>query len=75
MQYNMDIDNYLTLYVDGICLAPTNRRTKHLSELEPHETNTSVLPEATNFRERVFIHEKSDRKVMRYQPLICMCDT
>ena len=52
------------LVADGKADGPVKRRVDHLDELDHAEEDEEVLPQASHFKDRVFLSEISERKMV-----------
>lgn len=53
------------LVADGKMCGPTSRKVKHLSELDRHEDDDTVLEQGSHFKDRVFLFRKPERTLVR----------
>ena len=60
-----DGDTPPVIVADGVCIAPTSRKTDHIQEFKPHEDRTEELPQSTTFKDRTFLMRKSERQILR----------
>ena len=52
------------LVADGKADGPVKRRVDHLGELDHAEEDEEVLPQASHFKDRVFLSEIRERKMV-----------
>ena len=53
------------IVADGKMTAPTVRKVQHLDELAPEEDDDQVLQQGSQFKDRVFLHRKKERDLVK----------
>ena len=53
------------IVADGKMTAPTVRKVQHLDELSPEENDEQILPQGSLFKDRVFLHRKKERDLVK----------
>ena len=50
---------------DGICVAPTSKKSDHIHEFKPHEESIDDSKQSTSFKDRTFLIKKAERLILR----------
>ena len=53
------------IVADGQMVAPTSRKTAHLSELQKHPTDQNILSQGSKHKDRVFLNTKKERVLLK----------
>ena len=60
-----DGDTPSVAVADGICVAPTSKKSDHIDEFKPHEESIDDLQQSTSFKDRTFLIKKAERLILR----------
>ena len=60
-----DGDTPPVIVADGVCIAPTSKKSDHIQEFKPHEDSINDLQQSTSFKDRTFLIRKSERQTLR----------
>ena len=60
-----DGDTPPVIVADGVCIAPTSKKSDHIHEFKPHEDDFDALAPSTSFKDRTFLIKKSERLILR----------